>query len=156
MTTRRVLRGVVNDLTISFVGRSNDLDGYWALGQLRTFADRQAIREITFDLIDAVAKSSTHLTNRVAVGYAGWLRKRLVKVGLPRERLRRADLIVTFDAYDGQSPPPQITRGNPFMCSVILVDDNARQYQRVLSSWCGPHDPSREWRRAPEHRGLAA
>jgi hypothetical protein len=24
-----------------------------------------------------------------------------------------------------------------------------------VSSWCGPHDASREWRRAPDNRGLA-
>jgi hypothetical protein len=82
------------------------------------------------------------------------LRKRLSRIGLPLERVSRAELDVNFGVYDGSRVPPQITRGEPFMCSVLLVDDHGRDYQRALSSWCDLHDASREWRRAAEHRGL--
>jgi hypothetical protein len=155
MTTRRVLRGVVNDLAVSFVGRSNDHSGYWAVGLLRSFADEQGIQEIGFDLLAGDARPQAALTKSVSLGYAAWMRQHLARIALPLERVTRAELTVEFHAYDGTAPPPQITWGEPFICSVRLVDDRGRNYRRVLSSWCGPHDSSREWRRATEHHGLA-
>jgi hypothetical protein len=82
------------------------------------------------------------------------LRRRLSRIGLPLERVSHAELVLKFGSYDGSVPPPQLTRGEPFMCSALLVDDHGRRYQRILSSWCDQHDDSREWQRAKEHRGL--
>jgi hypothetical protein len=154
MTTRRVLRGVINDLATSFVGRGNDFGGYWALGQLRSFADALGIQEITFDLLAGRADPASDLTRSVAAGYSAWLGRRLVRIGLPLERVRHARVVLKFGAYHGSGPPPQITRGGPFICSGLLIDDHGRRYETSMSSWCDQHDPSRELRRATERHGL--
>jgi hypothetical protein len=110
MATRRVLRGIVNDLAISFVGRSNDLDGYWAVGLLRLFADREGIRDISFDLVADVANPKPDLTQRVASAYTAWLKRRLEKFGLPVERMSRAELVVKFREYAGVRASRRVSR----------------------------------------------
>lgn len=155
VATRRVLRGVLNELAISFVGRNNDLDGYWAMGQLRSFADRTRALEITFDLIEGQANPPKDLPQKIALAYAVWLRRRLTKLQLPLERVARAEVRISFGEHMGESSSPQVTWGDPFTCFIRLTDDRGVSYARTVGSWCGPHDSSREWRRAPEHRGLA-
>ena len=58
MSGRNKLRGVAHAVLGSFISRNNDIDGYWALGLLRSFADTAGVAELRFDLVTGTAEPS--------------------------------------------------------------------------------------------------
>jgi hypothetical protein len=154
MGRRRNIRGTAANLLSSFVSRNNDLDGYWAVGHRRSFADNVSSRSVRLDLLDGTSVPSGKESQRVGENYGSWLRRELTKNGLSLAHIREAAVFIEFGQFQGPTPPPQITRGEPFVCRVLLVDDGGRRYERAISASCDQHDARRESRRHPEKWGL--
>ncbi len=153
MGRRRELNHVAGALLGSFVSRNNDVNGYWALGQLRRLADRTGVPEFRFNLLSGEAQPSDPLTVRVAKTYAEELARHVANRDLPMDRVRDAEIVVRFGAAAGQEAP-YFTYGQPFQCTVSIVDDHGKAHARGAIGRCAPHDPKRERQRARAQRPL--
>ena len=146
MGRRSQLNHVAGALLGSFISRNNDVNGYWALGQLRSLADRTGVPEFRFDLLSGEAQPSDPLTERVARTYAEALSWHVAKYDLPLDRVRAAEIVLRFGDSAGQEAP-YFTYGQPFQCTVSIVDDRGRAHDRGIVRRCAPHNPKKELRR---------
>lgn len=144
------LEGVAAAVLSSFLSRNNDIDGYWALGLLRSFADATDVSELRLDVLNGNADPIDTLTLRVAQAYQAVLQRQLLLRGIPADRIARAEVVVSFDVEDAGIIPytlPYASYGEPFRCIVSLTDSRSgREHRRSTVARCAPHDPRRESR----------
>lgn len=50
MARRTEFKGITHSLNGSFVSRNNEFGGYWAMGQLKSFASEKRLTSLTFTL----------------------------------------------------------------------------------------------------------
>jgi hypothetical protein len=77
MPTRRDLTGVAHGLLGSFMSRSNDNDGYWALGKLYAFAISADVSEIEIDIVRSATLPTSSDFDDVIRRFRGLLNGRL-------------------------------------------------------------------------------
>jgi hypothetical protein len=142
---RRELLDVPHAIAGSFVSRNNDVDGYWSLGLLRSFADRNQVWSLQFDLVNGATEPEATLLGRVAAAYRSVLVRQLTTRGIARGVVAKALVVLTFNP-DAPHTPSIATEGAPFSCTVLLTDHRGRDFERILIGHCAPHDPRRELR----------
>ena len=146
MPTRRIIKSVVNGLLSSFVSRNNDIDGYWGLGKLRSLSELQNTTSIIINLKPTHAKiESRHISlDVVTQHYAFMLVSIIERCGLPSAYVAEARIIVDFVISPTLPEPPKSTWGEPFLCTVVIIDDTGREWRASHTGRCGKHDPKRE------------
>jgi hypothetical protein len=145
MTRRGELRAVLTGLLGSFVSRNNDVDGYWGLGLLRSFADRSGMGVLHLDLKTGSAEPRDPTAERIAQAYREKLEHHLSRLRISSDLVMKAELSVEFEL---QTSPrtPEPTYGQPVRCTMLLVDRRNREHRRSAVTTCAPHDPTRERR----------
>lgn len=163
MGSRRHLMSVALGTAQSFASRNNDVDGWWAIGQLLAELGTvdQAYR---IDLLTGEAAPVIRERGLGALGsaWANYLRWSLAQHGLSLAQIERAGLTLQFDrTTEVQSRFPG-GPDRPFRCTVEIQDDRGRlhigsaeghsgrlddfpdatPYRRPMRS-AGPHDPVR-------------
>jgi hypothetical protein len=129
---RNKLRGVAHAVLGSFVSRNNDIDGYWGLGLLRSFADSTGVAELCLDLGTGAVEPSGSLPLSICRTYQQILKDQLLRRRVAA-RVTRAEIRLVFN-----SPPTGMVRfvsyGDPFTCVVSLVDGNGQAHQSMSAS----------------------
>jgi hypothetical protein len=143
---RRDLNGVAAGLAGSFTGRNNDIDGYWALGLLRSFADRHQLKSLRLDLATERTEPDDPFLARVCQNYRAALARQLAARSIDPSSVQEAEIVVTFDSANFGTTGPAATHGSPFSCSVRIVDDRNQEHRQTVLAHCAPHDPKRELR----------
>src|SRR2546425_1226231 len=150
MPTRRVLKSVAHDVGAAIISRNDDVGGYWALGQLLSYA--LAIRTGSFAIDLTCGASSPPLTGSpVSTLPSVW--SEVFWKNVEHQRLHRAlvarasaGLQIDFarhrDSTRGAGPEYHVT------CLVEVQDDRGKVYSRSADIWCSPHDSSRDLKRA--------
>ena len=141
MTRRRVIPAVLQGFLGTFISRYSDYDGYWLFGFLV-----DDLSTVTIDLLSEHARDSTPLdvTRRLA---AQRFAEQVAKSGLPRRWIDLADLTVATSAQgmtglvNGNAVPGHLMR-----FQARAVTDLGREYERTVSVFVAPHDPSIESR----------
>ena len=148
MPTRRIIKSVVNGLLGSFVSRNNDIDGYWGLGKLRSLSELYNTTSITINLKPKHGRiESQHISLNVTTQhYASMLVSIIERCGLPSAYIADARIIVDFVVPPTLPEPPKYTWGEPFLCTVVIIDDTGREWRASHTGRCGRHDPEREMR----------
>ena len=147
MARRRKLYDVAAALLDAFLSRNNDLNGYWAVGQLRSFADAQGIDEVRLDLLRGDTPAHPDVASCVTANFRAVLERHWSIRDLPRDWLRSAEVVLVFGAFESSREPLYLTLGDPLICAVSLVDERGRTYRCRRSARCLPHNPRREQRR---------
>ncbi len=142
---RRELLDLAAAIAGSFVSRNNDIDGYWSLGVLRSYADHHNLRSLRFDILDPDAVQGRDLLNLISDKYRSVLARQLTVRKIARATLSKAEITLTFDP-SGPNLPAAPTYGAPFSCVVRLTDHRGREFERGLLGCCTPHNPLRELR----------
>jgi hypothetical protein len=133
----------------SFVSRTNDLEGYWAPGVLYRLARERGTLELSFVLAADERIVAVETLDAVTRSFKDVLAFQLERRHVPTTWLVSAELRVQFES--GASMPSYLglyAGCKPFTCSATLIDDRGRKHEASASSWCWPHDPKREARRA--------
>lgn len=145
MPRRRELIVVVNAIAGSFASRNNDVNGYWAMGQLYRRAIEVGSLQVSIHLMPHDDKQIDEPVASVATAYREFLRLLLVKLHLPDYWVSSAAVNVQFESTTGMPEFLGKHAGcRPFHCQAVLVDDRAREHQASSTGWCWPHDPARE------------
>ena len=141
------LKGIANDLLGTFVSRNNDIDGYWGIGVLRSYADSRNESEVKIDLLNAESDPTPRSPIKTAKEkYRQWLINVLSKTGLDAGNLKRAEVNLRFTTFEEFPHAIRWTRGEPYVCTVALISNNGASYEVSKLSCCAPHDPKKEYR----------
>jgi hypothetical protein len=138
LAIRQRMNHVAAGLLDSFYSRCNDLDGFWALGMLYEEV-QTAPYCVELDLLKQTARPGGQNAVRIAVRYADFLRRALLKKNLQVEDLTEASVTVQFKANVPSTHFQPHWIGDAFTCTVRLrrLDD---QVTFMAHGKCMPND----------------
>ncbi|EAA8388585.1 hypothetical protein OZ379_003129 [Salmonella enterica] len=145
MARRIELQGIVNALNGSFVSRNNDFSGYWAIGQLKSFAIESGLNSMSFSLIIPNTDCISHLQRYIVHYYTGMLEDLLRKQQIPHFWVNDASIMLDFKVDEENAWLHECsTLGEPFKCGCQIIDDTGRSYSSIIDGRCLPHSVMRE------------
>jgi hypothetical protein len=147
MPAHRVLSSVVHDVAHALVSRNDDLGGYWALGQLVSYALANRTDKTSVDLTCGESSPSLQETaiRRIPAQWTEVFWRNVGHQKLQRAVVTRASVVVTFE-FAGRASSRGALLEYPVTLEVVVEDDRGRAYSRSLDIWCSPHDPKLEVR----------
>jgi hypothetical protein len=143
MGNYRFLASVADGTARAFIGRNNDVGGWWALGILLDAFPTDS--DFTLDLITGTAAPALANSDLAHVGpaWATYFRWSLGRHGVPEATVRTAVLAVRFDR-SGSVPSSLPDRSDcPFMCAVRIEDVAGREFEGLASGHCSPYSAFR-------------
>jgi hypothetical protein len=149
--TRHALKSVVHDVAESLMSRNSDVAGYWAVGQLLSYALETRGASYRFDLLCGTSSPSLAATNLKALPGV-W--SELFLHNLEKQRLARAQAKNAFATLNCDLDTQRASPVNgslveyPVTCRVEVEDDRGRIYFGATEAWAFPHDPAYERRSA--------
>ena len=167
MASRRVLAGVAHGTANAFANRDNDVDGWWALGLLLAETE-PAEPDYSLDLLTGKTQpeSLTPALDELGPAWARYFGWTIARHGVPSDRVATAQLTVQFRRDEAVYAIYPGIWNRPFECTVTILDDRGRKYQRTVVGQCtrlgefgnpnhwlrprrsaGPFDPGRVTRR---------
>lgn len=147
MAKKNLLKGIALDLLGSFVGRNNDVNGYWAIGKLRTLSDLSGRQDITIDLVSKTINPDDSVLRQIPDRYSEWFRTQLEKRSLTIDCIDSAVIQLRFVLpHIDRRTVPQTTHGTPYNCRVSIGHVSGATFNVEKYGWCDPHDPNRESR----------
>lgn len=151
MGTNKKLKHAAAGLACCFVGRNNDVGGYWALGLL--YRDAPADLVVQLRLTDRSATPSTPATLQVARNYAEFLGRALRRQGVDWVDLARATVEVRFNTpHTG----PRLSCGEPFICIVSLASKTGSVGSASATGYCQRYEKGRFTPRADSDESVIA
>lgn len=141
------LTNIASGLCGSFASRNNDLDGYWAIGKLRTLAEQYGRTTV---LLDVLASSIHPSSSEFAPVLARYRRLLENLADLSRVRLEGITAArITLDF--APSPWPRISYyepqwGDQFTLTLTINADGRAAGIVRHAGYCRPHDPTTERR----------
>lgn len=145
MARRIELKGVANALNACFVSRNNDFAGYWAIGQLKSFAIANSLSSIKFSLIEPNGEFNCNLQNYIVAHYSGILGYLLTKQQIPECWVIKAGILIDFNVHYKQAQLFHCSAsGEPYRCCCEITDDTGRRYASIIYGRCQPHSAVKE------------
>jgi hypothetical protein len=135
MARRRQFNGICSDLLDTFVSRYNDLNGYWALGQYKTFLLEADQSKIIFKLRDGVSFPDDAGFERTAAYYHSAVLRMMAAQAMPRDWLVDAELAF------------ELISSTHALCRVEIISDHGQVYGKERIIEVRQHDPDQEHRR---------
>ncbi|MCF6439255.1 hypothetical protein L1077_07425 [Pseudoalteromonas luteoviolacea] len=148
MSSRKHFKGIAYNLAQFCISRNNDLLGYWAIGQLYSFALEQGVNEVVIDVLRQEVRPQTHRFSELSAAYLDLMVKIAASNGARFDYLEEAVVVFMFDVeYQSKYHWFGSALGKPFLCVVELTSDLGKRYSATLGCNIRPHDPNREYRR---------
>lgn len=147
MARHKLLKGIAHGIIDSFMGRNNDIDGYWGPGKLYQLAIEQGVKELTLDLLRVSGVKAPRAIQFAEEQYRQQLAKNLKKAGIDRSAVRSALIVIAFETHRELEAPVFYTRGEPFLCAISITSGSGQTYEAVRVGRCAPHNPDVEHRR---------
>lgn len=150
MARRKQLKGISGNLAHWCISRNFDSEGYWAIGQLYSFAKERRTNEISLNLKNKIITPTPEkgrFTLAVNLLVAVFLND-LESNETPKEWLSEANITFKFNTeYQHKYHLWGLATGEPFVCSVSIKTDLGKIY--INESGCNvwPHNPKKEQRR---------
>lgn len=147
MTRRKELKNVANGIVSSFNSRNNDVSGYWGIGKLCKASKENDTSSVTIDLMNKQISVDMDEFDALIKHYQEMLYRLVRKRAMPDSWITKAVIAVKFDQdFDGRYHYFRSALGHPYICTVTITDDLAKQHAVTTGGNCLPHDPSREFR----------
>lgn len=141
------LKNVTHGLLGTFVSRNNDVGGYWGLGILRSLAIWNGLETVILDLMDEASELfSPEPLRSMERRYRRWLYSTLDKISVNPGSLSQARINVRFTTFDEFPKAIRDTRGDPYVCTTIIVLKNGKSAVASKIGVCAIHDAARESR----------
>lgn len=141
------LTNIASGLCGAFASRNNDLEGYWAIGKLRSLAGQYGRTTVSLDLLT----SSIHPSSSEFAPVFARYRRLLAKLA-GASRIRLEEITAAHITLDFAPPPwPRISYykpqwGDQFTLTVTINADGRAAGIVRHAGYCRSHDPTRESR----------
>ena len=148
MAKKGILKGIAGGLLGTFVSRNNDINGYWGLGVLRLFAEKNYLPALTLDVLHRSPNLLFESPIRISENkYRRWFRNALLKARIETSDIKEANIYLRFSTFDEFPKAIRGTRGEPYVCTVS-ISNNSRIISVSRIGVCAAHDPNKDRRRA--------
>jgi len=145
MPAKKRLTNIANGLCGSFVSRNNDLDGYWAIGKLRSLAEQHGQSMVVLDLLTSSAQPSSAQCSDVFERYCRLLATLAERSRIPFTDITAARIVLDF----APSPWPRASYyklqwGDQFTVTVTIEAHGRAVGMARDTGYCRPHDAARK------------
>lgn len=147
MPKSRYLKNIANGLCGAFTSRNNELDGYWAIGKLRSLAGQHEQGTISIDLLAQSIQPPSHEFSPMLARYRHLLARLAGLSGTRLDDITAARIMIDF------APPPwhrasyyKPEWGSQFVLTVTVSANGMADGIMPHAGYCRPHDPARERR----------
>jgi hypothetical protein len=147
MSRRKEFKGIVNNLVVSLNSRNNHHLGYWAIGQLCSFAEEKGVTTITLSVMENQINPETQKFSALFSSIKHVILTQLKSHKMPEQWLAKAIFSISFNQQADEKIHRFFNRGKPYICQLTLTSDLGRSYTSKSGGYCEPHDPQREQRR---------
>lgn len=106
MSKRAQLQGAARRTVGAFIGRNNDVDGYWAIGMLCRRAVDTGVASVSFDLLQRTSVPAWAIAEAAGARAATRLRRHLDGLSMPESVLRAATVELHFEPSAGEALVP--------------------------------------------------
>jgi hypothetical protein len=114
---------------------------------LKTICGKDNPSKLIFDLLvqspDFDVDSSVQIAEKT---YQTWLFNMLEKVCIDQKQLERAEIRLEFSTFEEFPKAIRDTRGDPYVCTVILLNTNGISYSASKIGVCASHNPTKDRR----------
>ena len=152
MISLKKLRHIGGGLASAFVRRNNDVGGQWALGLL--YRDAPVDQRVTLSLLEHTAIPSTNITQLVVQNYSEFLRRAVIKKGVPLEELAEAKVELSFDVDLKIPGEGWMVVGEVFLCTVTLTLKDGRIASTQRMGRCLRYEKGRFRGRTPGNASI--
>jgi hypothetical protein len=147
MGSRRLFKSVARGVAEAFVSRNNDLDGWWAPGLLRRFANSPGF-SFRIDLLTGEMATSDdgpvplYRNSLMSLGpaYARYFRWSAERHGAPLAPVQAASLWLVFELGRFVNSWIPGEQDEPFRVEVAITDDRGRRFVATAASHCSDPD----------------
>lgn len=136
MARRGDLKSIAVDVSRSFVGRNNDVDGYWAIGKLHRWVYEERQSQLMLDLLAPVPLALHWFSQNI--GHYRRMVERLAQTRGVKLQSALIELVFGGEERDGNSY---------YRCSLSVADARGKSWTLVSRGLSWPHDPAKESRR---------
>ena len=145
MARRSQFNGVAHNLVKWSLSRNNDYCGYWAIGQLYSFAIDNNCQEVTLDILGHNIAPETHKFLEIITTHYNIIAQIFNKNGMPLNWLKEVKVHFKFDVeYQDKYHFFGSALGSPMTCTIELVSDLGKSYNFTDGCNIRLHDPKRE------------
>ena len=146
MPRRKEIKGILHGFSSSFVSRNNDIKGFWGLGKLYKHAVSQNTNKVIIDILsNDIFPPKPSFRPYINV-YAKTIFDDFSSRGLPHDWLMKATITINFNQDDQAEKVVVGYLGEPFIGTIVFVDDLNRQRSKIIQGRCRQHNPFRERR----------
>ena len=146
MPSSRILRSVAEGIAGSFIGRNNDMNGYWAIGKLLSHSIGQKADCILLDLVGGQLTPDHFKFLGMVHAYTTMLQTKLGRNHLSSDRVRCAIVRLTFAAEHPIYAVPRAT--HRCVCQVEIEDWRGNKHIAERTTFCAQHSVIHECRSA--------
>ncbi|WP_373989579.1 hypothetical protein [Duganella sp. BuS-21] len=147
MPTGAHLTNIANGLCGSFTSRNNELDGYWAIGKLRSLAEKYGQTTVLLNFLTSSIHPPASEFAPMLARYRNLLAKLAEVSRIPLEEITTAHIMLDF------APPPwpriiyyKLQWGDQFTLTVTINADHRAVGSVRHAGYCRPHNPVQEIR----------
>ena len=146
MVSRRELKGIAAGIVGKFSSRNNDIGGYWAMGVLYRNAVRNGSTVVKLNLLTGEIEPQIKNVGMLVSTFREYLFSRLKAVGFEEYQITGATVELKFGLEENpiKSVLKKDTWGEPYLCSVFLIDDFCKCRSFKKGGWCAQHNPKLE------------
>jgi len=149
MARRNALLGIANSLIESFNSRNNDVNGYWAIGHLKSFSINSGLDPLLFTLLTERPSPGSLLLEQIQNNYSQKLLVLLKSQKIPLHWVNHATITIQFNGIEpSQLEIYRYSCGDFYRCRCQIIDDRNKIYTAEKYGFCHPHSSENEFRRA--------
>jgi len=147
VASRKELKNIAGGIIGSFNSRNNDVDGYWGIGKLYSFAMSKDTDTVTLDLTNETISPKTTEFDSLIKFYRNMLISQLKAKHIPYDYLAKVEITVSFaQQYQEKYHWWRSAVGKPCICTCEITDDRGGKRCVTRGNNCRPHDSSIESR----------
>ena len=138
MSKRKSIKNIAFSIAQSFISRNTDIDGYWAPALLYDLVvDNTDNKQFSLDLISGFSCPQYKYSGYLADKFYQMISKQLISNDLTKENITEAKLNLYFNV-EAEKQHMNVYRhaGEPYICSVELMDELEKTYKVKTYSWC--------------------
>ena len=132
MARRSELLGIGHNVHAAFISRNNDLNGYWALGQLRNWIEDKRAVTLDIPLIGGSSFPTDPVIHPISQCFSELLQTCMKSNKLPLGWVQDARFNIDLITLDRLN------------CSLRIISDLGRPFEFSSTLLVNRHDPSRE------------
>lgn len=148
MARRCELKSVASGIATSFISRNNDINGYWAIGILYKYTSESRMHKFTLNLLTGESSPEFAHSQIIAQHYCDYIHKQIKSKRFRKLTISSSTVEIQFNTPSNTQHIHRTTYGDPFICTVSIVDDLNKSHICKERGWCHKHNPNNEMRSA--------